>query len=667
MMRFLTLLLVSLFFLPLPLFAAGNVVINEIAWMGTKESANNEWIELANTLNQEVDMSGWHLDSVDGGVKITLTGKIPANGFFLLERTNDATVLNIKADQIYTGALSNAGEVLVLRDAHGQEVNRIDASSGWPAGNSATKETMQWAAGKWISAAPTPKAANALAPSQASYSDNQVNPGSQTSSTQNVAAPPQSGQIPPIIQSISVKDEPIKEVRANYPQSIYISEFMPDPKGPDEAAEWIELYNDGEKSENIGGFFLDDGEGGSLAYAIAQGTIIGAKGYLVFKRSDTKIALNNKSDTVRLLYPNKSVAASVSYIDAKEGQSAAYDFGRHQIVWTEKPTPGAANIFTTQTKISHGKGAPAVYQQSRTQKTQEDSLRNVDTQGIAPSQNTLPLGASSQGSFSDFWVVLGALAVGVASAIGYLKFFRKVKLVFLVGIILTVPFFARAERFTIASELDSQGRQHVEADGVKSGPHSIFFVEQGVSVPQTIIDNLSKEFEETMEPRLTELLGSAYTPGIDSDARVSILLMKMAPSIGGYVNGEDELPKSVKPDSNERALIYLNTDFLSRYRVKEFLAHELTHIITFNQKVRRLNKQEEVWLNEARSEYAPAYLGYDNGNFNLSNLKERYDDFLSQPYDHLITWNNTGADYAVVICLLNIWARGSDPTFLSGR
>ena len=96
----------------------GDVVINEVAWMGTAASAQDEWIELANNTDQDIDLNGWTLAAADGTPSIALTGTIPANGYYLLERTDDTTVSNIPAD--WTGSfgsgLSNNGEVLVLRN-----------------------------------------------------------------------------------------------------------------------------------------------------------------------------------------------------------------------------------------------------------------------------------------------------------------------------------------------------------------------------------------------------------------------------------------------------------------------------------------------------------------------------------------------------------------------
>jgi uncharacterized repeat protein (TIGR01451 family) len=120
------------------------VVINEIAWMGTAASTYDEWIELYNTTNYPVDLTGWTLSAADGTPDITLNGSIPAHGYFLLERTDDTTVNDIPADQIYAGALENSDEPLTLSDDASQVIDAANANGGdWPAGDNATKSTLE--------------------------------------------------------------------------------------------------------------------------------------------------------------------------------------------------------------------------------------------------------------------------------------------------------------------------------------------------------------------------------------------------------------------------------------------------------------------------------------------------------------------------------------------
>lgn len=135
---------------PLFISAAPNVFINEIAWMGTKTSANDEWIELRNNTNLPINLDGWILKAINGTPKIQLTRNVLVNGFYLLERSDDNTTPDITADQIYTGALNNKGERLELFDNAGNLIDAVDGSLGWPAGNNSTKQTMEKTdAGSW--------------------------------------------------------------------------------------------------------------------------------------------------------------------------------------------------------------------------------------------------------------------------------------------------------------------------------------------------------------------------------------------------------------------------------------------------------------------------------------------------------------------------------------
>ncbi|MGA9290155.1 MAG: phospholipase D-like domain-containing protein [Anaerobacillus sp.] len=118
----------------------GEVVINEIAWMGTTVSYNDEWIELYNNSSSSVSLNGWNLTADDGSPSISLSGTIPAKGYYVVERTDDSTVTGVTANEIYSGALGNTGEVLELRDSSGAQIDNVDA---WHSGDNASKATME--------------------------------------------------------------------------------------------------------------------------------------------------------------------------------------------------------------------------------------------------------------------------------------------------------------------------------------------------------------------------------------------------------------------------------------------------------------------------------------------------------------------------------------------
>jgi len=124
-------------------FKAQAVVINEIAWMGTQTSYNDEWIELYNPLESPVLLDNWTLETKDNSLIINLKGTIRAKSYFLLERTDDTTIPNITADLIYKGGMNNQGKHLLLLDNSGKIIDEIDCSLGWFAGQNETKKSME--------------------------------------------------------------------------------------------------------------------------------------------------------------------------------------------------------------------------------------------------------------------------------------------------------------------------------------------------------------------------------------------------------------------------------------------------------------------------------------------------------------------------------------------
>lgn len=120
-----------------------DVCINEIAWMGTEASASDEWIELCNATEQSIDLTKYTLIAADGNPEIMLSGTISAHSYFLLERTDDQTVLDCEADLIYTGSLGNTGECLLLKDSNEVIIDRVNCSQGWFAGDNEGKISME--------------------------------------------------------------------------------------------------------------------------------------------------------------------------------------------------------------------------------------------------------------------------------------------------------------------------------------------------------------------------------------------------------------------------------------------------------------------------------------------------------------------------------------------
>lgn len=161
------------------------------------------------------------------------------------------------------------------------------------------------------------------------------------------------------------------------------------------------------------------------------------------------------------------------------------------------------------------------------------------------------------------------------------------------------------------------------------------------------LEDLGKEFDQIIYPKLRDFYGQEWSPGIDDQVLITVLFHQTKNNARGYFREVDEYKAIQAENSNEREMVYLDVNTLFNPNLPSFLAHELVHLITFNQKNRLRGVQEDVWLNELRAEYAPTFLGYDN-NYQGSNLQLRVKDFLSSPSDSLISWDNKKRDYGLV-------------------
>lgn len=123
----------------------GQVIINEIAWMGTKGSANGEWIELKNISSSTANMGGWGLVNQNEKIKVVFKSgaKILTGGFYFLERGSADFLTGIKSDTFFTGSLKNNGDSFRLFDKDCNLIDEVISSSSWPAGDNTSKKTME--------------------------------------------------------------------------------------------------------------------------------------------------------------------------------------------------------------------------------------------------------------------------------------------------------------------------------------------------------------------------------------------------------------------------------------------------------------------------------------------------------------------------------------------
>lgn len=127
---------------------------------------------------------------------------------------------------------------------------------------------------------------------------------------------------------------------------IFINEWLPNPVGADAAGEFVELYNSGSGAVRLDGWVLATDAAGKKKFSLA-GRSIAAHGYLVFKKSATKLALRNADGGLWLYGPGSVLADYGSFLGtATEGKSFSrvdYATGPAQHFEFADPTPGRAN------------------------------------------------------------------------------------------------------------------------------------------------------------------------------------------------------------------------------------------------------------------------------------------------------------------------------------
>ena len=108
------------------------VVISEIMFHPASERTNDEWIELHNTSDAPVNLTGWRLTR---GINFTFPEvSIPAGGFLVIAADTNAFhtrypgVDNVVGN--WDGQLSNAGETIALANAQGDVVDTVQYTDG---------------------------------------------------------------------------------------------------------------------------------------------------------------------------------------------------------------------------------------------------------------------------------------------------------------------------------------------------------------------------------------------------------------------------------------------------------------------------------------------------------------------------------------------------------
>jgi uncharacterized repeat protein (TIGR01451 family) len=139
--------------------SARDVVINEVAWMGTEASYADEWIELYNRTDSPVEVLEWSIFGADTGKCLNFsdaegfaTTVIPAHGYLVYaneeDDLRDAGGVSVVAIWDKSIGLNNVspGQLILYRasDCGGAAVDVVNQEGGgWPAGEKDGKRTME--------------------------------------------------------------------------------------------------------------------------------------------------------------------------------------------------------------------------------------------------------------------------------------------------------------------------------------------------------------------------------------------------------------------------------------------------------------------------------------------------------------------------------------------
>lgn len=289
---------------PYSSWASEGVVIAEILYDPEGGDAGYEWIKLKNDSGEDIDISGYRIEKA--GIDFSLAFMFP-DGARIIAGGEVVVGEALVTDADYFGELvfqngGSASDGVRLVDSGG---NVVDAMiyDGPDSNNLIVKSGLEN-----IKLLPDVASGEVL---RRGYSNLTPSP----------ASPKGGGN-----------------------QEVQLSEFLANPVGSDTEAEFIGLWNRGSDDVNLSGWRLDDAsDAGSGEYEFGD-VGLRAGEWRAWFRSETKITLNNTTDSVRLLNSSGEVVSDFSYTSVSEGVSWNNVNGQWQE--SETVTPGAKNVIT---------------------------------------------------------------------------------------------------------------------------------------------------------------------------------------------------------------------------------------------------------------------------------------------------------------------------------
>ncbi len=348
------------------ILSESRIVISEVQ-TESEVSAYDDFIELSNRSEDDVDVTGWEIQTKatsatsDWITRIVLDGTIYSGGSIILSYSSDSHPYldDIASGHFLAGLSTTGGHVRILDTNLDIEEDKL----GWGtamdsellpalkpfAPYSLSRKNVE---GLYIDTndnladfelgVPTPRADN-FAPEE--------DPPPET----NPEEPP-ADEEPPVddTEGPSAEEPPADEIPAEAPEEVMtpaliplrINELFPDPVSPETDAqdEWVEIYNPNDTEINLENYKLQTGNSFSYSFTFAEITI-SAGGYISVSSGESSLVLSNSGGAARLLDPLGNVVdALASYPNAEPGEGYAFDGLAWS--WTTTPTRNAENIMT---------------------------------------------------------------------------------------------------------------------------------------------------------------------------------------------------------------------------------------------------------------------------------------------------------------------------------
>jgi immune inhibitor A len=130
--------------------------------------------------------------------------------------------------------------------------------------------------------------------------------------------------------------------------------------------------------------------------------------------------------------------------------------------------------------------------------------------------------------------------------------------------------------------------------------HAYFLVQDDSQSANLPLDQVTSDFESVVWPTVTTAFGEPWTPGIDSDPRITVLNADLK-GVEGYFSSIDEYPPAAVRYGNGREMVYIQASALAAPgpSYDALISHELQHLVHHHG-----DPNEESWVNEGLSQVA---------------------------------------------------------------